>query len=182
MAMLDEAERNLVNLMRGESRARKNTMFSAIVGDRRTAIEKVDTNLVIENSAQLEEEIKKIYNGNSNKVLYLGLADENVVANIKAKITDISKNKINQVLHSNVDYAIRIVPSDLQHFKKNSMSVEDVIEYVNRIPDIITDFDNVFMDVRDYKNKKRITTPRLAETNAANNTPEASEGIILFFK
>ena len=69
-AMLDEAERNLVNLMRGESQEQKNKKFSLISGWRRTEIERVGSNLIIDNNHQLESEIKKIYSGESNKILY----------------------------------------------------------------------------------------------------------------
>lgn len=100
-------------------------------------------NIIVTNKEDLKIEIMESLNSNENKMIYLGIIPLGAINNIKNSITDIKKEKINTLFEDNVHYSLSIAQSEIRHIKKESISLIELISYIENIQDIILNFDEV---------------------------------------
>ena len=103
-----------------------------------------DRNVIIENKNHLKELVIEALNSQSNKALHLGKLTEQQTDRIKKSINNLPKDK--QGLLKRKDYDVVINQSEIRHLrdKKQRLTENDIIDYVNKIPEIISNFDEVY--------------------------------------
>ena len=93
---------------------------------------------------------------------YMGVVPSDVVNRIKNEVTEIStENREN--LFKRDAFSLRIRQSEIVHLKKIGMTIEDAVDYVSKVPQIVTEFDTVRYAV-EYKDGKRIEGLRFSKT------------------
>lgn len=106
-----------------------------------------------------DEEIKEfasraLVNDERETFGYLGIVSSDIIERIKSEVSEISaENREN--LFGKEAYSLRIRQSEIAHLKKEGMTVEEAIDYVSKIPQIVTEFDEVRYSVN-YRAGKRI--------------------------
>ena len=88
-------------------------------------------NVICKDSEELEEIIRRSFNQkDENDNFYIGLLPKYCIENISKTLTNIKKNKINEVINSKIQYALAISQSDIRHIKKDSMTIDDCVDYI----------------------------------------------------
>lgn len=101
-------------------------------------------NVIIENEEQIREYVEEAFaDSQSKKSLYFGMVPIEVMDNIRADISNISDEKRSKIFKDGREYSIEIGQEDIRHIKKKSMSIDDVVEYVTKLPEIILQYDTV---------------------------------------
>ncbi len=101
-------------------------------------------NVIIKNNEMLSGYVREaLEEPDTKKSLHLGAIPQNVVERIKAEIRQIKPEKIPELFKENREYSLEIGQEDVRHIKKPGMTAEQVIEYVGKLPDIVTEFDGV---------------------------------------
>lgn len=75
--------------------------------------------------------------------MHLGIIPSKTINRIKNELTDIKKEKIEKLFESGLNYALVISQKEIRHMKKDSLTVQDVINFVCSLDDIIVNFDKV---------------------------------------
>ena len=108
------------------------------------AILRGNKNIIINNKTELRKYVlEALNNKNSNKSLYLGVIPNETVKRIKKEITDIRKNKINEVLPDGKNYDLAINQEEIRHLYKNSLTEKDVLDFICSLDELILGFDSV---------------------------------------
>ena len=101
-------------------------------------------NVICKDSEDLEEIIRRSFNQkDENDNFYIGLLPKYCIENISKTLTNIKKNKINEVINPKIHYALAISQSDIRHIKKDSMTIDDCIDYILIAPEVVKNFDVV---------------------------------------
>lgn len=101
-------------------------------------------NCVVRNKCELVNlVIEALSDVSSNKNLHLGIIPSKTINRIKNEITDIKKEKIEGLFKEGMSYALTISQKEIRHIKKESLMVQDVINFVCSLDDIIVNFDKV---------------------------------------
>ena len=79
----------------------------------------------------------------SNKNLHLGIIPNEIIIRIKNEITYIKKEKISELFKDDMNYALTISQREIKHIKKESLTIDDVIQYITTLSDLIVNFDTV---------------------------------------
>ena len=77
------------------------------------------------------------------KNLHLGIIPGGVITRIKNEITDIKREKINELFKDDIKYALTINQEIIRHIKKDSLTTDDIINFITTLEDLITNFDTV---------------------------------------
>ena len=103
-----------------------------------------ERNVIVRNNAQLERFVVEALNSQSNKALHLGKITEQQTEKIKNSISNLPVDKKNFL--SKKDYDIVINQSEIRHLKDNKVRLteNDIIDYVKKIPEIVSNFDEVY--------------------------------------
>lgn len=107
-------------------------------------IESTGRDIIIKNNKQLKELVKESFiNKNLNIALHLGRLNSEIIYSIKCKIINIPQNKEN--LLNNKPYDLIINQSEIRHLVENklNLTINDVIDFIKRVPDIIINNDCV---------------------------------------
>lgn len=100
--------------------------------------------IIIRTPEELEKyTIEALDNSNSKKYLHLGLIPVETIKNIRSKITDIKKEKVNEVLNESLKYDLTINQEEIRHLRKASLNIQDIISFVQIIDRVIVEFDSV---------------------------------------
>ncbi len=112
---------------------------------RKNIIKKINNSVIVENKEILRKLVVESFNNlNAKKDIYMGIIPKEVVINIKTKIKQIKKNNIGKILNENIEYALKINQDEIRHInKKETITIEDVIDFVCSLDDVIVNFDNV---------------------------------------
>ena len=113
---------------------------------RRQTIESIDTNVIVEDEQQLHELISEAFaNPKSNKSLHLGVVPQNVIDRINLEAIGVPKELRGNLFKENREQSLEIGQEDIRHLidDKSGMTMDDVYDYVTRLPEIVTQFDSV---------------------------------------
>ncbi len=114
-------------------------------------------NVICKDSEELEEIIRRSFNQkDENDNFYIGLLPKYCIENISKTLTNIKKNKINEVINSKIQYALAISQSDIRHIKKDSMTIDDCVDYILTAPEVVKNFDVVSFCKCQGKNALRL--------------------------
>lgn len=113
---------------------------------RRQTIESIDTNAIVEDEQQLHELISEAFaNPKSKKSLHLGVVPQNVIDRINLEAIGVPKELRGNLFKENREQSLEIGQEDIRHLidDKSGMTMDDVYDYVTRLPEIVTQFDSV---------------------------------------
>ena len=98
---------------------------------------------IIDNINTLNTLIEEALITNNNRALHLGIINEKIILKIKNKIKNLPKDKEDYLKEYSYDLVIN--RSEIRHLKddKVRLSSIDIYRYVERLPSIIIDFDEV---------------------------------------
>ena len=78
---------------------------------------------------------------------YFGTIPENVLKNIEINVPNIPKELNGVLFKSGKDYSIAATFDSIRHLKDGkNLSIDDIVEYLDRMSDTIVDFDSVYFD------------------------------------
>ena len=102
-----------------------------------------ERNVIVKNYKQLDTLIDEALNTQNNKALHFGKINENIITKIKNKIQNLPKGKENYLTKNNYDLVIN--QSEIRHLRdnKNRLTNEEIHNYVRKLPDIITESDDI---------------------------------------
>ena len=84
-----------------------------------------------------------------NEFGYLGVVTPDTIDRIKNQITDISDaNK--EALLKRDSYSLRIGQSEIRHLQKSGMTVQEAKDYVEKIPQIVSEFDSARYTIENH--------------------------------
>lgn len=109
--------------------------------------------------ATTKEEIKKYVSEafadkSSQKDIHIGVVSQETINKIREKVTGISKNDIANLFDLSKEYDVAINQDAIRHIKKNSMTIDDVVNTIMKLDDIIVNFDSVQRTMYEKKNQK----------------------------
>lgn len=110
-------------------------------------------NVIVRSKEELKDLVLEAFeNRNLNKKIHLGVIPLKVIKRIKNEITDISKERLSRLFKDDVNYALSIRQKEIRHLKKESLSVNDVVDFILTLSDLICNFDSVRFTI--YNNEQ----------------------------
>lgn len=100
-------------------------------------------NIIVETKEELENLIMKTFDSNKNINICLGVIPYNLIKQIEEKTKNVKCNKIIELLEKSDKYTLTVSQNEINHMKKDSLTEEDILNFIKRIDIIITEFDEV---------------------------------------
>lgn len=123
---------------------RRNDLLLDFNPKEKEAILRGKNNVIINSEDELIKYIKETFSDNlSRKNLYLGVIPEWVISKILCEISDISNERKNEIFNQKKKYDLVINQEEIRHLKKDSISLYDIISFINNLKEIICNFDTV---------------------------------------
>ena len=127
------------------------------------SILKGDKREILKSTSDVKKFTERTLNSNEHETFgYLGVVSSDVVNRIKNEVTEISAEHRENLFKRDA-FSLRIRQSEITHLKKMGMTIEEAVDYVVKIPQIVTEFDTVRYAV-EYKEGKRIEGLRFSKT------------------
>lgn len=101
-------------------------------------------NVIAISKRELRKKVFESFNNkNSKDEIYLGMISKNTIDRIKEEVTGIKKSEIDKLFDENKNYDLSISQDVIRHIKKPSMTIDDVLEIIEKIDEIVILFDDV---------------------------------------
>jgi hypothetical protein len=108
------------------------------------AILRSPKNIIVNSKQELKNYVLEALNDKTtNKNLYLGVIPNETILRIKDEVTDIKQNKINGFLDNDKHYDLAINQEEIRHLYKESLTVNDVVDFIDSLDELISNFDTV---------------------------------------
>lgn len=110
----------------------------------KNSIQRKNNNIIINNKSDLKKYVLEAINNNKTKKnIYLGVLPNLIINKILNEITDISiENKAN-LFDINKEYQLVINQEEIRHLFKDSLTKNDVVNFIVSLDELIVNFDNV---------------------------------------
>ena len=113
-------------------------------------------NVICKDSEELEEIIRRSFNQkDENQNIYIGILPQECINKISQTLSNIKKDKIKDVINCDNEYALIIRQSDIRHIKKDSMTIDDCVNYILTASKVVKNFDVVSFSKYNEKNGLR---------------------------
>ncbi len=113
-------------------------------------------NVICKDSEKLEKIIRRSFNQkDENQNIYIGILPQECINKISQTLSNIRKDKIKDVINCDNEYALIIRQSDIRHIKKDSMTIDDCVNYILIAPEVVKNFDAVSFSKYNEKNGLR---------------------------
>lgn len=101
-------------------------------------------NIVIKSKTVLKKYVlEALTSRNSNKNLYLGVIPKNIIERIIIEVTDISQINKQNLFKIEKEYQLAVNQEEIRHLKKESLSTNDVVNFIASLDELIINFDEV---------------------------------------
>lgn len=110
-------------------------------------------NVIVRSKEELKDLVLEALKDNTvHKNIYLGIIPKKVIREIKNRITDISKERLSKLFKNDISYSLFVNQEEIRHLKKESLSVNDVVDFILTLSDLICNFDSVRFTI--YNNEQ----------------------------
>lgn len=100
--------------------------------------------IIINNKEDLRSfALESFTSSKENKVLCLGLIPDKTIERIRKELKDIKKENIERIIRPNEKYILTLSQYEIKHIKKDSLTINEVLDFITKIDLIITEFDEV---------------------------------------
>jgi hypothetical protein len=134
------------NISINENNTKSTVSDNLLAFDKKTAydITRGENNVIVTTKEEVKEYVvEALKDTNSNKTLHIGVIPNETIIRIKNEITDIKQEKINSIIKENTQYDLAINQKEIRHLKKESLSENDVVEFIDTLDELIVNFDTV---------------------------------------
>lgn len=122
----------------------------------KASILRADNNVIVDTKEELQNYVLEAINNNkSNKNIYLGVLPNTTIENITNKVTDISNENRENLFNKNKEYQLAVNQEEIRHLYKESLTVDDVVNFVDSLDELIANFDTVRFSIYS-KNQKAL--------------------------
>lgn len=110
----------------------------------KNAILRGNNNVIVNSKEELRQYVLEALNDKkSKKNLYLGVIPNKTIQRIKNEVTNIKEEKTNEFLVDNKNYDLAINQEEIRHLAKESLTEEDVVDFIDSLDELIASFDTV---------------------------------------
>jgi len=112
---------------------------------RKKTLENVQNNVIVESDKQLADLVKEAFEDKqSKKSLHLGVVPQSSIDRINSETFGVPKDLRGYLFKADREYSLEIGQEYIRHLadEKDSLTVEDAIDYVVKLPVIVTQFDS----------------------------------------
>jgi len=116
---------------------------------------KTRNNIVVTTKKELRKKVFESFNDKSSKEeIHLGMISKKTIERIRKEVTGIKKNEIHELFDDNKEYDLSITQDAIRHIKKSSMSIDNVLDIIEKIDEIVVLFDKVQRTIYEKGNQK----------------------------
>lgn len=105
-------------------------------------------NIIVSDKNKLNKFIVQSFDSNINNALHLGIINQEVIKKLKSKVKNLPLSKKEYIKETNYDLVIN--QSEIRHLKdkKVKLTITDICNYINKIQEIILNFDSISYDIQ----------------------------------
>ena len=95
---------------------------------------KTRNNIVVTTKKELWKKVFESFNDKSSKEeIHLGMISKRTIERIRKEVTGIKKNEIHELFDDNKEYDLSITQDAIRHIKKSSMSIDNVLDIIEKL-------------------------------------------------
>lgn len=139
-----------------ETRNAVSDNLKSYTSEEATSILRKENNVIVNNKQELADYvIEALNNPNSNKNLHLGIIPSETIQRIKNEIQNIKTENINTLFRDDINYALAVNQSEIRHMKKDSLTQQDIVNFIDSVDELIAQFDTVSYTLYNNQNALR---------------------------